>query len=171
MRLAHHEPIKCWGQGRHQPGTANDHLRPDLVVTTVEPHVIIHGTIPFDEPDNIKAAHVEKFKQVFVSWHHLPFVVGSLGSLLPSNNIITASLGINPRSWNASRLDTRLPTMKAFLSIARQHIPGQNRPEVAVDTDASPDDAQDQPESLKHTVSRTYNVPLSTHVYYNPFKL
>jgi hypothetical protein len=56
--------------------------RQDLLITTIELPVIIDVTIPFDEPENLQAAHDEKVRKYKPLATTLPFVVGSLGSWL-----------------------------------------------------------------------------------------
>lgn len=90
---------RSWEEGR---------LRPDLVITSMDPIIIIDVTVPFDEPDNLLAAHAEKVRKYSHLGTTLPFVVGSLGSWFPTNDHIAATLGITPRSWNSVRRDTRL---------------------------------------------------------------
>jgi hypothetical protein len=97
-------------------------LRPDLLITSVEPPVIIDITIPFDEPENLQLAHDEKVRKYSPLTTTIPFVVGSLGSWLTSNDAIATTLGITSRSWNSTRRDTRLLAIKGSLAIARQHI-------------------------------------------------
>ena len=104
---------RSWGE---------DHLRPDLVITSMDPITIIDVTVPFDEPANLLAAHARKVQKYSHLGSTLPFVVGSLGSWLPTNDLIATTLGISPRTWNSVRRDSRLLAIRGSLTIARQHI-------------------------------------------------
>jgi hypothetical protein len=55
-------------------------LRPDLVITSMDPITIINVTIPFDEPDNLEVAHAGKVCKYVHLGNMLPFAVGFLGS-------------------------------------------------------------------------------------------
>lgn len=100
-------------------------LRPDLVITSMDPIIIIDVTVPFDEPDNLFAAHAEKVRKYSHLGPTLPFVVGFIGSWLPTNDQIAATLGITPPFWNSVRRYTRLLAINGSLAITRQHIHGQ----------------------------------------------
>jgi hypothetical protein len=75
------------------PGTT---LRPDVVVTSSTPQLIIDVTVPFDAPESLQAGYDLKVTQYGYLGHTLPFVVGAFGSWLPSNNAVATSLGIRP---------------------------------------------------------------------------
>jgi hypothetical protein len=102
-------------------------LRPDLLITSVDPPVITDVTIPFDEPENLQSAHDEKMRKYSPLTTTIPFVVASLGSWLTSNDAIASTLGITSRSWNSTRRDTRLLAIKGSLAIARQHTRRPNQ--------------------------------------------
>jgi hypothetical protein len=102
-------------------------LRPDLLITSVDPPVIIDVTIPFDEPENLQSADDEKMRKYSPLTITIPFVVASLGSWLTSNDAIASTLGITSRSWNSTRRDTRLLAIKGSLAIPRHHIRRSNQ--------------------------------------------
>ena len=87
------------------PGTM---LRPDVVVTSTTPHIIIDLTIPFDAPESLQPG----FDRKLVKYGHLcptlPLVIGALGSWLPSNNAVASSLNILPNAWRRFRRRSRL---------------------------------------------------------------
>ncbi|XP_046633154.1 uncharacterized protein LOC124312704 [Daphnia pulicaria] len=77
----------------------NSGLRPDLVVTSTNPSIIIDVTVSLSSADGLEkgqARKIEKYKHLGVV---LPLVVGSLGSWLPSNDEICLALGFSGRKW------------------------------------------------------------------------
>jgi hypothetical protein len=81
-------------------------LRPDNVVSSITPPTIINLTIPFDASESLVAGYNRKVKKYGKLGPTIPFVIGGLGSWLPSNNSITGALGIRPGSWTALRRRT-----------------------------------------------------------------
>jgi hypothetical protein len=73
-------------------------LRPDIVIPSATPPIIIDLTIPFDAPESFDAGHAKKIEKYSCLGLTLPFVVGALGSWLPSNNAMASALGIPPAS-------------------------------------------------------------------------
>ncbi|KZR95542.1 Uncharacterized protein APZ42_010694, partial [Daphnia magna] len=103
----------------------NSSLRPDLVVDTDDGALIIDITVPFDEPSNLQLAHERKVTKYTHLGNTMPFVVGSLGAWLPSNDLIARAVGIGAVGWNKVRRDTRLLAIQGSLRIAREHIRGE----------------------------------------------
>jgi hypothetical protein len=66
--------------------------RPDLLINSIELPVIIDVTIPFDEPENLQVAHDEKVRKYYPLATTLPFVDGSLGSWLTTNDVIAFTI-------------------------------------------------------------------------------
>ena len=77
------------------PGTI---LKPDIVITTTTPHIIIDLTVTFDPPESLLAGYERKIAKYGHLGTTLPVVIGALGSWLPSNNSVATSLGIQPKS-------------------------------------------------------------------------
>jgi hypothetical protein len=103
-------------------------LRPDIVVFSTTPPTIIDLTVPFDAPESLAAGYnrkVEKYGQLGPT---LPFVIGALGSWLPSNNSIASALGIRPGAWTALRRICRLLAIRGSIRIISDHIRRNDRP-------------------------------------------
>jgi hypothetical protein len=77
------------------PGTM---LRPDVVVTSTTPQIIIYLTIPFEAPESLQAGIDRKVAKYGHLGPTLPLVIGALGSWLPSNNAVVSSLNIQPNA-------------------------------------------------------------------------
>jgi hypothetical protein len=111
----------------------------------MDPITIIDVTVPFDEPANLLAAHARKVQKYSHLGTTLPFVVGSLGSWLPPNDLIATTLGISPRNWNSVRRDSRLLAIRGSLIIARQHIRCQKDSTTPEDLPAPPSPTDQAP--------------------------
>jgi hypothetical protein len=101
------------------PGTT---LRPDVVVTSSTPEVIIDVTVPFDAPESLQAGYDLKVAKYGHLGPTLPFVVGALGSWLPSNNAVATSLGIRPSAWRCLRRKSRLAAIQGSMGIVSNHL-------------------------------------------------
>ncbi|XP_046651115.1 uncharacterized protein LOC124342196 [Daphnia pulicaria] len=76
-------------------------LRPDIVIFSTDPPTIIDLTITFDAPESLDAGHARKIEKYSCLGLTLPFVIGALGSWLPSNNAVAVALNI-PRLLGAA---------------------------------------------------------------------
>ena len=102
--------------------TTGDSLRPDLIVTSMDPALVIDVTVPYDDPLNLQRAHdfkVEKYQHL---GRVLPLVVGATGAWLPSNDEIAPALGIDPRTWNSIRRRLRLAAIQGTTKIISRHL-------------------------------------------------
>jgi hypothetical protein len=77
----------------------NSTLRPDIVVTSSTPNIIIDLTIIFDSPESLHAGFARKVEKYSCLGLTLRFVIGALCSWLPSNNEVAATLGFQPSAW------------------------------------------------------------------------
>ena len=100
----------------------NDGLRPDIVIEHNSERLIIDVTVPYDEVENLKRAHAEKVNKYSHLGHVYPFVVGCLGSWLPSNNDIRTKLNIGHRNWNWLRRKARLLAIQGTTNIIINHL-------------------------------------------------
>ena len=103
------------------PGTI---LRPDIVINTTTPHIIIDLTVTFDAPESLLAGYEGKVAKYGHLGTTLPVVIGALGSWLPANNIVAASLGIRPKSWCCFRRNSRLMAIQASMRVVSRHLRG-----------------------------------------------
>ena len=72
-------------------------LRPDLVVVSVTPNILIDVTVPYDPANHLgRKAQAKKDKYRHLGTVH-PFVVGALRSWWPENDALWAVLQIPPR--------------------------------------------------------------------------
>jgi hypothetical protein len=79
--------------------------------------MIIELTVPFDTPESLQAGYDLKVTKYGHLGPTLPFVVGALGSWLPSNNAVATSLGIRPRAWGRLRRKSRLAAIQGTMKI------------------------------------------------------
>jgi hypothetical protein len=105
------------------PGT---NLRPDIVVTSTTPCIIIDLTITFDAPESLHAGHERKVEKYGSLGPTLPVVIGALGSWLPSNNAVAATLGIRPKAWRILRRKCRLLSIQGSVQIISRHLRGSD---------------------------------------------
>jgi hypothetical protein len=103
----------------------NSTLRPDIVVTSSAPNIIIDLTITFDAPESLHAGFARKVEKYSCLGLTLPFVIGALGSWLPSNNAVTATLGIQPSAWTRLRRKCQLMVIQGSTAIISRHIRGK----------------------------------------------
>jgi hypothetical protein len=106
----------------------NSTLRPDIVVTSLTPNIIIDLTITFDAPESLHAGFARKVEKYICLGLTLPFVIGALGSWLPSKNAVATTLGIQPSAWTRLRRKCRLMATEGSIAIISRHIRG-NRDE------------------------------------------
>ena len=106
----------------------NSTLRPDIVVTSLTPNIIIDLTITFDAPESLHAGFARKVEKYICFGLTLPFVIGALGSWLPSKNAVATTLGIQPSAWTRLRRKCRLMAIEGSIAIISRHIRG-NRDE------------------------------------------
>lgn len=123
---------------RRNRAFGDDSLHPDLVIETNEGDLIVDVTIPFDEPTNLQRAHDEKASKYAHLGSTLPFVVGSLGAWLQTNDLIASTLGVRASAWNRVRRDARLLAIRGSLSIARAHIRGDSCPSIITGEPTAP---------------------------------
>ena len=97
-------------------------LRPDIVVTSSSPRLLIDVTVPFDTATNLFAAYRKKIEKYQHLCLVLPFVVGALGAWLPSNDEIKSALGIPPRAWNGLRRRARLLAIQGTTGVISSHL-------------------------------------------------
>ncbi|XP_046638804.1 uncharacterized protein LOC124319615 [Daphnia pulicaria] len=100
----------------------NSGLRPDLVVTSTNPPIIIDVTVPLSSADGLEKAQarkIEKYKHLGVV---LPLVVGSLGSWLPSNDEICLALGFSGRKWQSLKKKMKLLAIQGTTQIIAKHL-------------------------------------------------
>jgi len=117
----------CLTTNRNDPSSG---LRPDLVIENRRPRLIIDVSVPHDDPSNLQSAYDAKIKKYERLGLVLPFVVGSLGSWLPTNNEIAKELKIGPRIWTALRRKVRVLAIKGSTAVIRHHFDpsvGNNR--------------------------------------------
>jgi hypothetical protein len=101
-----------------------------LVIENRRPRLIIDVSVPHDDPSNLQSAYDAKIKKYERLGLVLPFVVGSLGSWLSTNNEIAKELKIDPRIWTALRRKVRLLAIKGSTAVIRHHFDpsiGNNR--------------------------------------------
>ncbi|XP_046632270.1 uncharacterized protein LOC124311947 [Daphnia pulicaria] len=99
-------------------------LRPDIVIPSTDPPTIIDLTITFDAPESLDAGHARKIEKYSCLGLTLPFVIGALGSWLPSNNAVAVALNIPPAPWRRLRRKCRLMAIQGSVSIIHRHIHG-----------------------------------------------
>jgi hypothetical protein len=87
-------------------------LIPDILVTLATPPIIIDVAITFDAPKGLTTGHPRKIEKYSCLGLTLPFVIGALGSWLPSNNAVAATLGILPVPWRHLRKKCRLMAIR-----------------------------------------------------------
>lgn len=102
--------------------TDDSALRPDLVVHSANPPIIIDVTVPFDIPNGMERAHGEKVEKYQHLGTVLPLVVGALGSWLPTNNEIANALGFSGRKWNYMRRRMKLLAIQGTTKIIARHM-------------------------------------------------
>ncbi len=88
------------------------------------PPIIIDLTITFDAPESLNAGYARKIEKYSCLGLTLPFVIGALGSWLPSNNTVATSLGIRPTPWRRLRRKCRLMAIQGSVAIINRHIRG-----------------------------------------------
>ncbi len=97
-------------------------LRPEVVLTSTTPQLIIGVTVPFDAPESLQAGFDRKVAKY---WHldpTLPLVVGALESWLPTNNTLASSLGIRPNAWRRFGRKSRLAAIQGTMKVVSHHL-------------------------------------------------
>jgi hypothetical protein len=110
-------------------------LRPDIVVTSVNPPAIIDRSVAFDDPDSLLSASSQKVdKNIHLSTVY-PLILGTFGSWLPQNRDIKMAFGFSDREWNDLRRRTRKEAIQGTTRIISNHLAGseeaKNEPEEA----------------------------------------
>jgi hypothetical protein len=103
---------RSWGE---------DHLRPDLVITSMDPITIIDVTFPFDEPANLLAAHARKVQKYSHLAQRFP---SSLAQWIvaPDERRHRDYLGHLSTRLELSQARLPLAGIRGSLTIARQYI-------------------------------------------------
>ena len=108
-------------------------LRPDIVVTSVNPPALIDISVAYDYPDALHSALNEKASK----YRHLgpiyPFIVGAFGSWLPENRDIQLAFGLTARTWNSMRRKARLAAIQGTTRIISSHLAGSRDAEMEPD--------------------------------------
>jgi hypothetical protein len=112
------------------PGTM---LRPDVVVTSTTPQIIIDLTIPFDATESLQAGFDRKVAKYGHLGPTLPLVLGALGSWLPSNDAVASSLNIRPNAWRRFRRKSRLSAIQGTMKVVSNHLRATEVDEGLVD--------------------------------------
>ncbi len=105
-------------------------LRPDIVITSANPPILIDVTIPFDDPDTLSRARAEKISKYQHLGPTFPLVVGALGSWMPENAEILRAINVeilgvrklSSRTWNAFRQKARLSAIQGTANIIQRHL-------------------------------------------------
>ncbi len=104
-------------------------LRPDIVITSATPQLIIDVTIPFDAPESLQAGFDRKVAKYGHLGPTLPVVIGALGSWMPSNNAVANSLNIQPNAWRRFRRKSRLAAIQGSMRVVSNHLHAADRDE------------------------------------------
>jgi hypothetical protein len=99
-------------------------LRPDIVFSSANPPIIIDLTITLNYPESLDAGYARKIEKYSCLGLTLPFVVGALGSWLPSNNAVAAAFSIHREPWRRFRRKCRLLAIQGSVAIINRHIRG-----------------------------------------------
>ena len=97
-------------------------MRPDLLINSVNPPLIIDVTVPFDIPNGMERAHGNKMEKYRHLGPVLPLVVGALGSWLPTNDEIAIALGFSRRKWSFIRRKMKLLAIQGTTRIIANHL-------------------------------------------------
>ena len=103
------------------PGTI---LRPDIVITTTTPQIIINITVTFDAPKSLLAGYERKIAKNAHLDTTLPVVIGALESWLLANNSVAASLDIRPKSWCCFQRKSRLIAIQGSMRVIFRPLRG-----------------------------------------------
>ena len=121
--------------------TPNEHdsnLRPDIVVTSTCPPVIIDIAVSFDDEEAMCKRHeikVEKYRHLGTV---LPFIVGSFGAWWRENGLIRKELSISEKAWLGVRRRCRLASIRGTTEMVLAHLHDDN-----VDRRGTEDTSQD----------------------------
>ncbi|KZS03846.1 Uncharacterized protein APZ42_033330 [Daphnia magna] len=97
-------------------------MRPDIVVTSTNPAIIIDVTVPLSCAEGLARAKDKKIEKYKHLGSVLPLVVGSLGSWLPSNDAISLALSIPGRRWNNLKRKMNLLAIQGTTRIIYEHL-------------------------------------------------
>ncbi|KAI9554945.1 hypothetical protein GHT06_020225 [Daphnia sinensis] len=97
-------------------------MRPDVVVTSTNPAIIIDVTMALSSAKGLEMARDKKIEKYKHLGNELPLVVGSLGSWLPSNDAISLALGIPGRRWNNIKRKMKLLAIHETTRIIAKHL-------------------------------------------------
>ncbi|XP_045029421.1 uncharacterized protein LOC123472237 [Daphnia magna] len=97
-------------------------MRPDIVVTSTNPAIIIDVTVPLSSAEGLERARNKKIEKYKDLGSVLPLVVGSLGSWLPSNDAISLALSIPGRRWNNLKRKMKLLAIQGTTRIIAKHL-------------------------------------------------
>jgi hypothetical protein len=110
-------------------------LRPDIVVTSVNPPAIIDISVAFDDPDSLLSAFSQKVDKYIHLSTVYPLILGTFGFWLPENRDIKMAFGFSDREWNDLRRRTRKEAIQGTTRIISNHLAGseeaENEPEEA----------------------------------------
>lgn len=97
-------------------------LRPDIIVTSTNPAIIIDVTVPLSSAEGLERAREKKIEKYKHLGSVLPLVVGSLGSWLPSNDAIALALSFTGRRWNNLKRKMKLLAIQGTTRIVAKHL-------------------------------------------------
>jgi hypothetical protein len=100
----------------------NSGMRPDIVVTSTNPAIIIDVTVPLSSAEGLERAREKKIEKYKHLGSVLPLVVGSLGSWLPSNDAIALALSFPGRRWSTAKRKMKLLAIQGTTRIIAKHL-------------------------------------------------
>ena len=109
------------------PGTE---LRPDIVVTSVDPPAIIDIAVPYDDTGSLLSAFSQKVDKYIHLGIVYPLIVGSFGAWLPENRDIQRAFGFSDRQWNSIRRQARTAAIQGTTRIISHHLAGSKAAEA-----------------------------------------